>query len=113
MPLVAGSISVFGVRPRFAEGRYEHDALRTAASASTAGWPPGSGRAVRMSRLFTWSGVSSGWRSSRSAITPDTTGADIEVPPARRYSFATAHCGHREAYALPGASVETMWAPGA
>ena len=68
---------------------------------------------MAMMVLLTWSGVQSGWRSSIRAATPETTGAAIEVPPARMYWPSTTHVGQRLVKALSGASVETMWAPGA
>jgi hypothetical protein len=54
-----------------------------------------------------------GLRSRTSAATPETTGADIEVPPARMYSPDTTQSGQSDANALPGAMFETMCAPGA
>src|SRR5215210_4488776 len=62
---------------------------------------------------FTWSGVQSGWRWRIRATVPATTGAAIEVPPARRYCPPTMQLGHSVLYALLGARVETIRAPGA
>ena len=50
--------------------------------------------ARRSSSALTWSGLSSGRACSRSAAAPATTGAAIDVPPMRRYSPPTTHCGH-------------------
>ena len=72
--------------------------------ADTAGWPPGSERALRVRTPLTWSGVRSGWRSSTTAATPETTGAAIEVPPAGMYWPAATQVGHRPEKALAGAS---------
>ena len=62
---------------------------------------------------FTWFGVYSGCSWSRSATAPETTGADIDVPPARMYCPPTTQLGHRDANWLFGARFETMCAPGA
>src|SRR2546430_15407681 len=62
---------------------------------------------------LTWSGVYSGCSWSRSATAPETTGAAIDVPPARMYCPLTMQVGHINANALLGASSETMCAPGA
>src|SRR5919202_1940056 len=86
---------------------------QTAAAALTSWIPPASVRAVSMSVDLASSGVQSGWASNISAAAPDTTGAAIDVPPRRMYSPWTTQAGHRSANALPGASVDTMCAPGA
>jgi hypothetical protein len=62
---------------------------------------------------LTWFGVRFGYFCSSRAAAPETIGAAIEVPPARIIWPSTMQVGQSVANALPGASVETMRAPGA
>src|SRR5215212_3074651 len=105
MPPVAGSISWFGVRPPLAEGRGVVPTFRTAFTASTTGMPVCC-LAYAPIRPLTWLGLRLGRRSIMSAATPATTGAAIDVPPARKYSPETLQVGHSAANELSGASVE-------
>src|SRR4051794_28324970 len=109
MSPVAALTSVFGVRPWLARGPGD---VLSRAPVLTSGIPPLMARPVLAREYFTWSGVMSGRRWSSSATAPETTGAAIDVPPARMYAPPTMHVGHRVLKALPAASVETMCAPG-
>ena len=62
---------------------------------------------------MTWFGVRFGYFCSSRAAAPETIGAAIEVPPARIIWPLTTQVGHSVANTLPGASVDTMRAPGA
>jgi hypothetical protein len=101
-----------GSRPWF-EVSSRFDALK-ADSASSSSPPAGSSRRLFTSAPLTWSGVQEGCSSSSVATTPATTGADIDVPPARMYwPSPDTQSGHIDAKSLSGARLETIRAPGA
>src|SRR3712207_2333477 len=64
------------------------------------------GRLLRVSAYLTWLGVQCGNACRIVATAPEATAADIDVPPTRKYLPSTTQEGHRDAYWLPGASVE-------
>src|SRR3954462_14796154 len=82
------------------------EALSASTSALSAPLIP---RRLLTSAPLTWSGVQLGWTSSRSATMPETTAADIEVPPTLKYWPSVTQLAHRVPNALPAAYGPTMW----
>src|SRR3954449_10689960 len=70
-------------------------------------------RSWLISAPLTWLGVHSGCASMRSAATPDTIAADIDVPPTLKYWPSTTQLGHSVPNVLFGEYGATMCAPGA
>src|SRR3954464_14988377 len=113
MSPVAGLINVFGVRPWLAARLGAWLMALSAWAAGVSSTASGRARPEVMSRPLTWLGVRFGLSSSSSATVPETTGAAIEVPPARMYWPSTIQVGHMAVKALAGARFETIAEPGA
>src|SRR3954451_13275849 len=111
MAPVAGLTELLGVRPGLAVAVVARALSATISRRSVR--PPVSGRDVLVSAPLTWFGVHVGYFCSSWATTPETTGVDIEVPPAWKYAPSRMQAGQSLVKALPGARVEMMWAPGA
>src|SRR3954451_8475009 len=79
----------------------------------TLGVAAGEAAAVFMNRLFTWSGLSCGCASRRSAAAPDVTAAAKDVPDPLKYASPTRPVGNWVSIVDPGARRETTDRPGA
>src|SRR5215217_8663929 len=113
MSPVEALTSVVGVSPWLATGTLPAATDLIAAYVSTAGNRPLTIRGEPIRTPLAWFGVRFGYFCSSRAAAPATIGAAIDVPPARIIWPCTMQVGHSVANALFGASVETMWAPGA
>src|SRR4051812_46582887 len=99
----AGLTTLFGVRPALAVALAVSALSATISRRSVR--PPVSGRDVFVSAPLTWLGVQLGYFCNSRATTPETTGVDIEVPPAWKYPPSRTQAGHSRANALFGARV--------
>src|SRR5579884_195709 len=110
MSPVDGLSNEFGVSPPSAGAGLPSASAFAASTSFVEGFEAA---AELISAPLTWFGVQSGCAWSKSAASPEIIGVAIEVPLVRMYSLSIRQVGHVLANVLPGASTETMCAPGA
>ncbi len=105
---------MFGSRPWLASRPPSETKRRAASTRLSSSIASVSGRSESRSSALARLGDIDGSSWKPSAAAPATTGAAIEVPPARMYSPPpVTHSSHSLVYSEPGARLETILAPGA